>query len=57
MLVWTLLPVLVNPNSLGTAYGFGYGIQNIGLLIAPFLVDKVIKDDETYTNAIIMLLI
>lgn len=41
--IWGSVPYVVDPNSVGTAFGIATAIQNIGLVIAPTLVG-MIKD-------------
>lgn len=40
---WGSVPYVVDPNSVGTAFGIATAIQNIGLVIAPTIVG-MIKD-------------
>lgn len=47
--LWPSIPKLVPIKQLGTAYSITYFIQNVGLMIVPILVGKVI-DAHTSTN-------
>ena len=40
---WGSVPYVVDPKSVGTAFGIATAIQNIGLVIAPTIVG-MIKD-------------
>jgi len=39
--IWGSVPYVVNPESIGTAFGLTTAIQNIGLVIAPTLVGYI----------------
>ena len=58
---WTLIPVLVNPSSLGTAIGIAYIIRNVGQYFGSFLVSFFIVANNPsitkYDYAIVFYLI
>ena len=39
--IWGSIPYVVNPNTIGTAFGLCMAIQNIGLSIAPTIVSSL----------------
>lgn len=44
--IWGSIPYVVEPQTVGTAYGICTAIQNIGLVIAPTVVAKI-KENTT----------
>ena len=57
--IWILVPIIVKPHCIGTAYGLIYSIENIGLSIIPliiaFIIDK--EDKNKYSWAILLFII
>ena len=56
--IWTLIPIVVNPNSMGTALGIAFFIQSLAFTIYPIIADKskLIKNDgkDKYQYAVIL---
>ena len=53
--LWSSVPILVEQNRLGTAFGLITIIQNLGLTLVPWLAGKLTdKAGGDYTNAMIM---
>ncbi|MBE9468565.1 MAG: MFS transporter [Bacteroidetes bacterium] len=62
--MWPSVARIVDENSLGTAYGIMFSIQNWGLMLFPYLIGKVLDISNKnvpdgapldYTNSILML--
>ena len=57
--LWPAVPKIVPMKQLGTSYSIIYYIQNIGLMLIPVLIGKVLERDTTgelvdYTRALII---
>jgi hypothetical protein len=49
--LWSSIPYVVKPNTIGTAFGLCTAIQNIGLTIIPFSVGKTLyKTNDVHTH-------
>lgn len=44
--LWSSIPYVVKPNTLGTAFGICTAVQNLGLTIVPSIVAYTIKDKK-----------
>jgi len=47
--IWGSIPYVVEPNTLGTAFGIATAIQNIGLVVSPTIVGQI-KDTTGYKD-------
>lgn len=48
--LWSSIPYVVKPNTLGTAFGICTAVQNLGLTIVPSIVAYTIKDSADATH-------
>jgi len=46
--LWVMIPIVVKSNAVGTAFGITLAIQNIGLAIAPLIINHLISEDDTH---------
>ena len=58
--IWTLPPLLIRSESIGTGFGICTCFANIGQAVVPIIVNFIISDHEStnqYNNAIILFLV
>lgn len=47
--IWSSIPFVVIPKTIGTAFGLGFAIQNLGLALAPMIIGLILDDTDSYS--------